>query len=174
MPIWSTRKSENGKTYSDTMFFSYAVCCIRILSIRIKISPVLNAYVVMTSSLLHKDTENFEKNKRFPSTEPFPGDRYRAYCVYLREFKIWWWSQISCTRFSWGITALSFPALGFPALGFHGTRISSHYLFLGTRFSGSGISGSKISDTRISGSKISGTKVSCTQFSLNHFDGSLS
>jgi len=60
-----------------------AVCCIRILSIRIKISPVLNAYVVMTSSLLHKDTENSEKNKRFPSTEPFPGDPYRAYCGIL-------------------------------------------------------------------------------------------
>ena len=58
-----------------------AVWSIRICSIRIKISPVLNAYVVMTSSLLHKDTENFEKNKRFPSTEPFPGDPYRAYCV---------------------------------------------------------------------------------------------
>ena len=39
----------------------------------------------MTSSLLHKDTENFEKNKRFPSTEPFPGDPYRAYCVYIEQ-----------------------------------------------------------------------------------------
>ena len=58
---------------------------VRICSIRIKISPVLNAYVVMTSSLLHKDTENLKKNKRFPTTEPFSDYPYRAYCMYGNE-----------------------------------------------------------------------------------------
>ena len=66
-------------------YLIHAVCCIRILSIRIKISPVLNAYVVMTSSLLHKDTENLKKNKRFPTTEPFSDYPYRAYCMYGNE-----------------------------------------------------------------------------------------
>ena len=59
-----------------------AVWSIRIWPIRIKIFPVLNAYVVMTSSLLHKDTEKFKKNKRFPSTEPFSHYPYRSNCVY--------------------------------------------------------------------------------------------
>ena len=63
----------------------HAVWSIRIWPIRIKIFPVLNAYVVMTSSLLHKDTENLKKNKRFPTTEPFSDYPYRAYCMYGNE-----------------------------------------------------------------------------------------
>ena len=60
----------------------HAVWYIRVWSTRVKICPVLNAYVVMTSSLLHNNTENFEKNKGFPSTEANLGDPCRAYCVY--------------------------------------------------------------------------------------------
>ena len=56
---------------------------IRVPNTRVAFGSVLNAYVVMTSSLLHNDTENFEKNKGFPSTEASLGDPCRAYCVYV-------------------------------------------------------------------------------------------
>ena len=87
------KKVEIGRA-AGTLITSVACCrllfrilplhAVRIVcSIRIKISLVLNTYVVMTSSLLlHKVTENLKKNKRFPSTKPFSDYPYRAYCVY--------------------------------------------------------------------------------------------
>ena len=68
-----TEKSSKGeKSYVQI----HSVSNIRVPNTRVSFGPVLNAYVVMTSSLLHKDTQNFGQNKGFPSTEPFSRNPY--------------------------------------------------------------------------------------------------